>query len=72
MEKAGWLLRSADPLDARRTLVFEIPKGKEVVADLLGQAKAHEASVLSGFKSADVLALKIMLRVLIAYRSGSR
>lgn len=68
MEKAGWLLRAADPVDARRTLVFETPQGKNVVADLLSQAKAHEANVLSSFKSADVLALKKMLRVLIAHR----
>jgi DNA-binding MarR family transcriptional regulator len=68
MDKAGWLQRAADPLDARRTLVFETPQGRAAVADLLKQAKAHEKSLLAGFKSADVLALKKILRVLIAQR----
>ena len=70
MEKASWVLRAADPLDARRTLVFETPQGKSVVADLLGKAKAHEANLLSSFKAADVSALKKMLRVLIAHRQA--
>ena len=68
MEKAGWLRRESDPSDARRTLVFETPQGKHVVATLLAQAKAHEAAVLEGFKAVDVLALKKMLKLLIARR----
>jgi DNA-binding MarR family transcriptional regulator len=70
MAKAGWVLRAEDPLDARRTLIFETPQGRSVVADLLGQAKAHEASLLAGFKASDVAALKKMLRVLIAHRAA--
>jgi DNA-binding MarR family transcriptional regulator len=70
MDKAGWLLRAADPLDARRTLIFETPQGQLAVANLLVQAKAHEAALLGEFKVADVAALKKMLRVLIAQRSG--
>ena len=70
MDKAGWVLRAEDPLDARRTLIFETPQGRGVVADLLGQAKAHEASLLAGFKASDVAALKKMLKVLIAHRAA--
>ena len=70
MDKAGWVLRAEDPLDARRTLIFETPQGRSVVTDLLGQAKAHEASLLADFDASDVAALKKMLKVLIAHRAA--
>ena len=66
MEKAGWVHRGADPLDARRTLVFETAQGRTAVADLLKQAKKHEAQLLSGFSARDVTALKKILRALIS------
>jgi DNA-binding MarR family transcriptional regulator/GNAT superfamily N-acetyltransferase len=66
MEKAGWVRRGADPLDARRTLVFETAQGRTAVAGLLSQAKKHEAQLLSGFSARDVTALKKILRVLIS------
>ncbi len=65
MEKAGWVHRGADPLDARRTLVFETAQGQSAVASLLKQAKKHEAQLLSGFSARDVTALKKILRTLI-------
>ena len=65
MEKAGWVRRGADPLDARRTLVFETAQGRSAVAGLLKQAKKHEAQLLSGFGKRDVAALKKILRTLI-------
>ena len=66
MEKAGWVRRGADPLDARRTLVFETAQGRNAVASLLKQAKKHEAQLLSGFSARDVTALKKILRTLIS------
>ena len=66
MEKAGWVSRGADPLDARRTLVFETAQGRSAVASLLKQAKKHEAGLLSGFSARDVTALKKILRALIS------
>ena len=66
MEKAGWVHRGADPLDARRTLVFETMQGRSAVAGLLEQAKQHEAQLLSGFSARDVTALKKILRALIS------
>ena len=66
MEKAGWVRRGADPLDARRTLVFETAQGQSAVASLLKQAKKHEAQLLSGFSKRDVTALKKILRTLIS------
>ena len=66
MEKAGWVRRGADPLDARRTLVFETAQGRSAVASLLKQAKKHEAQLLSDFRTRDVTALKKILRALIS------
>jgi DNA-binding MarR family transcriptional regulator len=67
MEKAGWLLRGADASDARRTLVFETSKGQAVVADLLKQAKKHEAQLLANFSTSETAALKKILRALIKH-----
>ena len=66
MEQAGWVQRGADASDARRTLVFETTKGSEVVAGLLKAAKKHEAQLLSSFSTAEIAALKKILRTLIA------
>ncbi len=66
MEKAGWVSRGADEMDARRTLVFETPKGRNAVASLLKEAEDHEAQLLSGFSERDVTALKKILRALIS------
>lgn len=66
MEKAGWVNRGADPMDARRTLVFETAQGRSAVSGLLQEAKRHEAQLLSGFGARDVTALKKILRALIS------
>lgn len=71
MEKAGWVRRGADPADARRTLVFQTPQGQATVAALLGQAKAHEDTLLESFSERDVTALKKILRTLIGRGDGS-
>ena len=65
MEKAGWVRRGEDPSDARRTLVFETGQGRSAVAHLLALAKDHEAQLLAGFSSHDVMALKKILKSLI-------
>jgi DNA-binding MarR family transcriptional regulator len=65
MEKAGWVQRGADASDARRTLVFETSQGRAVVADLLRQAKKHEAALLANFSASETAALKKILRALI-------
>jgi DNA-binding MarR family transcriptional regulator len=65
MEKAGWVQRGADASDARRTLVFETGQGRAVVADLLLQAKKHEAALLDNFSATETAALKKILRALI-------
>ncbi len=70
MEKAGWVRRGADPLDARRTLVFETAQGRTAVAGLLKQAKKHEAQLLSAFSARDVTALKNILQALISRGDG--
>lgn len=70
MEKAGWVQRGADPADARRTLVFETQQGRDTVAALLAEAKAHEDALLQGFSERDVTALKKILRTLISRSDG--
>lgn len=65
MEKAGWVRRGVDPVDARRTLVFETVQGQSVVLGLLGQAKQHEAGLLAGISAKEVVTLKRVLRALI-------
>lgn len=65
MEKAGWVRRGADPADARRTLVFVTRQGRDTVAALLAQAKTHEDTLLQGFSTRDITALKKILRTLI-------
>lgn len=69
MERAGWVRRGADPLDARRTLVFETAPGRDAVAGLLEQAKQHETQLLAGFSQRDVTALKKILRTLITRKN---
>ena len=71
MEKAGWVQRGEDPADARRTLVFETRQGRDTVAALLAEAKAHEHSLLQGFSERDVSALKKILRTLISRSGGN-
>ena len=66
MEKSGWVERTSDPGDARRTLVTETRKGREVVGGLLRAAKRHEAQILDPHSAGDVRALKKILRALVA------
>ena len=66
MEKSGWLERSSDPRDARRTLVAETRKGREAVNELLRAAKRHEARILAPYAAPEVRALKKILRALVA------
>jgi DNA-binding MarR family transcriptional regulator len=70
MDAAGWVQRTADANDARRTLVLETPQGRKVVANLLAQAKAHEAALLVDFSEHEVAALKKILRGLVKKSDG--
>ncbi len=65
MEKSGWVERTSDPRDARRTLVAETRKGRAVVDGLLRAAKRHEAQILAPYAAAEVRALKKILRALV-------
>lgn len=64
MQAAGLVERAADPSDARRTLVVATPNGRAKVARLLAAAKRHEARILMPFTTAEVAALKKILRAL--------
>lgn len=58
------VVKRDDPADRRRTLVYETPRGRRIVAPLLVRAKAHERRVLERFPERDVQALKTILRAL--------
>src|SRR3954471_1215988 len=51
--------------DQRKTLVYETAKGRELVATLIKQARAHEAGLLSAFSASDIARLRDILRALI-------
>lgn len=71
MEKAGWVRRGTDPVDARRTLVFETAQGRAVVTHLLHEAKQHEAQLLRDFSRRDVATLKKVLTALMLHGDGA-
>jgi MarR family transcriptional regulator, organic hydroperoxide resistance regulator len=62
--------RVADATDRRRVLVALTARGRRVVAPLIAQARAHEASVLQPFGERDRRTLIVVLQRLIALHAG--
>lgn len=67
MEKEKLLIRAKDGADKRTIKIFILPQGQTLVADLLAQAKAHEAKVLADYSEEQQQLLKSMLRSLIVH-----
>jgi DNA-binding MarR family transcriptional regulator len=67
MEKEKLLIRAKDGADKRTIKIFILPQGQTLVADLLAQAKAHEAKVLADYSKEQQQLLKSMLRSLIVH-----
>jgi DNA-binding MarR family transcriptional regulator len=67
MEKEKLLIRAKDGADKRTIKIFISPQGQTLVADLLAQAKAHEAKVLADYSEEQQQLLKSMLRSLIVH-----
>ena len=65
MVKAGLVERRGDRGDRRKVRVGLTPHGKAVAAELLPIAKAHEATMLSGYSDAEIRVLKEALKLLI-------
>jgi DNA-binding MarR family transcriptional regulator len=72
MVRDGWVRRAKVDGDRRKTRIRLAPRGRTVVRELLRKAKAHEATCLSGHKDSEIVALKIILRELIARNRPAR
>jgi flavin reductase (DIM6/NTAB) family NADH-FMN oxidoreductase RutF/DNA-binding MarR family transcriptional regulator len=62
MAAAGWVSLRDDALDQRKTLVAPTAAGLKKVARLVEAAREHETRLLASMGSADVAALKRMLK----------
>jgi len=67
MENEKLLIRAKDGADKRTIKIFISPQGQTLVADLLAQAKAHEAKVLADYSVEQQALLKDMLRNLVMH-----
>nr|WP_314075567.1 MarR family transcriptional regulator [uncultured Roseococcus sp.] len=65
MVRDGIVKRMPDQRDRRVVRIQMMPRGEQIVRDLLIAAKAHEAEVLSRFPSLDRLQLKQLLRAMM-------
>lgn len=65
MAQEGFVIRDAAPGDRRRLSLHITGKGRALVDDLLVEAKAQEASVLSPFSDEEQVRVKAVLRNLI-------
>lgn len=66
MVQTGYVHRVAHEGDRRVTLVEITESGRSLIADLIAEAKKHEAEVVSRLQPLDIDALKMILRRLIA------
>lgn len=66
LEAEGLVERRSSDGDRRRVIVVATDKGRALVANLITDARAHEARVLADHSAADMKQLKTALRRLIA------
>jgi DNA-binding MarR family transcriptional regulator len=71
MVRSGLLLRAADAADRRITRIRLSAKGLKLAAQLVPQARAHEAAVVDALGEADAATLKRILRRLIEQHAGA-
>ncbi len=73
MVRDGLVKRLPDARDRRVVRIQMTPRGEAVVNDLLAAAKKHEAEVLARHPELDSMAIKDLLRGMIArHRRGKR
>lgn len=70
LESQQQVRRVPDAVDGRVTLVRVTPLGRRLVAGLVREARAHEATVLAGLGARKAEALKLALRELIDRYGG--
>lgn len=66
MVRDGMVKRMPDQRDRRVVRIQMMPRGEQVVKDLLVAAKAHEAEVMARFPAMDRVQLKQLLRSMMA------
>ena len=73
MVRDGLVKRLPDARDRRVVRIQMTPRGETVVNELLGHARKHEAEVLARHPELDTMAMKELLRSIIArHRKGRR
>ncbi|WP_424811478.1 MarR family winged helix-turn-helix transcriptional regulator [Roseococcus sp. YIM B11640] len=72
MVRDGMVKRLPDQRDRRVVRIQMMPRGEQLVRDLLVHAKAHEAEVLARFPGIDRAQFKQQLRAMLARPARSR
>ncbi len=65
MVRDGIVKRMPDQRDRRVVRIQMLPRGEQMVRDLLVSAKAHEAEVMARFPAVDRMQLKQLLRAML-------
>ncbi|AYE87842.1 MAG: MarR family transcriptional regulator [Sulfitobacter sp.] len=66
MEERGLLIRRSDPADGRRVRVYLTDAGRALAAELVPQARRHEAALIEMLKGNEGAQLKPALKSLLA------
>lgn len=72
MVRDGMVKRMPDQRDRRVVRIQMMPRGEQVVDDLLVAAKAHEADVMARFPTMDPVQFKQLLRAMMVKPPRSR
>lgn len=72
MVRDGIVKRMPDQRDRRVVRIQMLPRGEQMVRELLVSAKSHEAEVLSRFPAVDRMQLKLLLRAMLAKPARAR
>lgn len=72
MHGRGLLLRTEDTQDKRRVRISLTAEGRRIAEALVGQAKAHEAQLLSSLADTDAARIKSVLATLLDVLESSR
>ena len=71
MEDRGLLIRRNDPADGRRVRVYLTASGRALAAELVPQARRHEAALMEMLKGNEGAHLKPALKSFLAALDGS-
>ena len=72
MVRDGLVKRAQDARDRRVVRVSATPRGEALSADLAAAARLHEADLLARFPEAETIAIKSLLRAILARNARPR